>query len=167
MWNAANSLPNKTAITAASVFNSKAKLWVKGRKNTFEYIENSISKSDRIIWVHAASLGEFEQGRPIIEAIKKNHQEYKIILTYLCYLCLFNRSFHGQVITRLPPYVVPIRWSKQLLELATRGSSMMVLRKESNFLLKTRTEDEVMSLIFFGRQLKSLQDLCLKLLHRI
>ena len=72
----------KTAITIASVFNSKAKLWVKGRKNTFEYLEKNISKTDRIIWVHAASLGEFEQGRPIIEAIKKNHQEYKILLTF-------------------------------------------------------------------------------------
>jgi len=72
----------KTAITIASMFNEKAKLWVQGRKNTFEYLEKTISKTDKYIWVHAASLGEFEQGRPIIEAIKKNHQEYKILLTF-------------------------------------------------------------------------------------
>jgi 3-deoxy-D-manno-octulosonic-acid transferase len=66
----------------ASLFNQKAKLWLKGRKNTFAYLKENISNSDRIIWIHAASLGEFEQGRPIIEAIKEKHKEYKILLTF-------------------------------------------------------------------------------------
>lgn len=72
----------KTAIHAASLFNPKAKLWVKGRINIFNFLKKNISPEDKIIWVHAASLGEFEQGRPIIEAIKEQHKEYKILLTF-------------------------------------------------------------------------------------
>jgi len=72
----------KTAIHAASLFNPKAKLWVKGRIEIFEFLQKNISDEDKIIWVHAASLGEFEQGRPIIEAIKEKHKEYKILLTF-------------------------------------------------------------------------------------
>jgi 3-deoxy-D-manno-octulosonic-acid transferase len=72
----------KTAIYAASFFNSKAKLWVKGRIDTFKFLEKNISADDKIIWIHAASLGEFEQGRPIIEAIKEKHKEYKILLSF-------------------------------------------------------------------------------------
>jgi len=72
----------KTAIYAASLFNPKAKLWLSGRKGIFEFLQKNISTDDKIIWVHAASLGEFEQGRPIIEAIKENHKDYKILLTF-------------------------------------------------------------------------------------
>ncbi len=72
----------KTAIYAASFFNTKAKLWLKGRIETFDFLTKNISSKDKIIWIHAASLGEFEQGRPIIEAIKEHHKEYKILLTF-------------------------------------------------------------------------------------
>lgn len=63
-------------IRFASLFNNKAKLWVTGRKNTvFVRIESSI-------WFHFASLGEFEQGRPILEAIRNLHPEKKIAVTF-------------------------------------------------------------------------------------
>ena len=63
-------------------FNSKASLWVKGRKNWAEKISERIKPGDRNIWIHCASLGEFEQGRPVIEAIKKEMPELKIVLTF-------------------------------------------------------------------------------------
>jgi 3-deoxy-D-manno-octulosonic-acid transferase len=65
-----------------SPFNSKASLWVKGRRNWKEKISGKINEDDKTVWIHCASLGEFEQGRPVIEAIKKQHPEYKIVLTF-------------------------------------------------------------------------------------
>jgi len=63
-------------------FNTKLKLFVRGRRQTFAILQKSISENDSVIWVHAASLGEFEQGRPIIEKIKKEFPNYKILLTF-------------------------------------------------------------------------------------
>jgi 3-deoxy-D-manno-octulosonic-acid transferase len=63
-------------------FNSKASLWIRGRKKWAGKIEGKLEPGDRNIWVHCASLGEFEQGRPVIEAIKKDFPHYKIILTF-------------------------------------------------------------------------------------
>ncbi len=65
-----------------SPWHKKAKLWCEGRKNLFERLSQSIDPTAQIIWVHVASLGEFEQGRPIIEQIKADHPEYKILLTF-------------------------------------------------------------------------------------
>jgi 3-deoxy-D-manno-octulosonic-acid transferase len=65
-----------------SPFNSKASLWVKGRKNWEARIREKIKPGDRVVWVHCASLGEFEQGRPVIEALKNEHPEVKIALTF-------------------------------------------------------------------------------------
>ncbi|MCF6365436.1 MAG: 3-deoxy-D-manno-octulosonic acid transferase [Bacteroidales bacterium] len=67
-------------IKVASVFNKKAKLRNNGIKSTFKTIENFNPK--KIIWVHCASLGEFEQGRPLIEKIKKEKPEYQIALSF-------------------------------------------------------------------------------------
>jgi 3-deoxy-D-manno-octulosonic-acid transferase len=66
----------------AALFDSRASQWVKGRKNWAEKIADKISPQDRIVWIHCASLGEFEQGRPIIEAIKRDMPDFKIILTF-------------------------------------------------------------------------------------
>ena len=65
-----------------SLFNSKASLWVKGRRNWADKIADKIKPGDTTIWVHCASLGEFEQGRPVIEAIKKDMLGVKIFLTF-------------------------------------------------------------------------------------
>lgn len=66
----------------ASLFNEKAKKWVKGRKNIFNNLEAAIPSGEKIIWVHCASLGEFEQGRPVIERLKQTYPEHKILLTF-------------------------------------------------------------------------------------
>ncbi|MCU0473470.1 MAG: 3-deoxy-D-manno-octulosonic acid transferase [Bacteroidales bacterium] len=65
-----------------SPFNHKAGLWIRGQKNWFKLLKEKINYGDKYIWIHCASLGEFEQGRPVIEAIKKEKPHCKIILTF-------------------------------------------------------------------------------------
>lgn len=63
-------------------FNKKIKKFVEGRENIFQEIENKRKPNDKIIWIHAASLGEYEQALPIINNLKLLHSEYKIWLTF-------------------------------------------------------------------------------------
>ncbi len=65
-----------------ALFNEKIDLFLTGRRSTFELLENSIEKEDRTLWFHCASLGEFEQGRPVIEALSALNPEYKVVLTF-------------------------------------------------------------------------------------
>lgn len=60
----------------------KARLWSEGRRDLFSRMREKIDPRERIIWLHVASLGEFEQGRPLIEALRESHPEYKILLTF-------------------------------------------------------------------------------------
>ena len=70
-------------IWIASFFNDKAKLWIDGRKNIIPRIKKDFSSvSEKSIWIHSASLGEFEQGRPLIEALKIKYPNAKIVLTF-------------------------------------------------------------------------------------
>ena len=70
-------------IKTASLFNNKAKLWIEGRKNIFSKLQQDFAGiSGDVYWFHAASLGEFEQGRPLIEAIKQKNPSVKILLTF-------------------------------------------------------------------------------------
>jgi len=69
-------------ILISSLFNSKAKLWISGRKKLFGRIQSAIDPSDQVIWFHCSSLGEFEQGRPVIERIREVAPEKKILLTF-------------------------------------------------------------------------------------
>lgn len=63
-------------------FNKKLALFIEGRKDVFPYLENHIARNDQIIWVHAASLGEFEQGLPVIQKLKASHPEFKVLVTF-------------------------------------------------------------------------------------
>ncbi len=70
-------------IKLASLKNNKAKLWVNGRKNWKQNITNALKNNTKpLIWVHCSSLGEFEQGRPVIETIKKKRDDIFILLTF-------------------------------------------------------------------------------------
>jgi len=69
-------------IQIISVFNDKARLFVNGRKNWAESLSQKIDGKAKYVWVHCASLGEFEQGRPVIEELKQQFPEYKIVLTF-------------------------------------------------------------------------------------
>jgi len=76
------------SIRLASVFNKKAASWVKGRKHYFAALDKVFASSPfnqpnrKLAWFHCASLGEFEQGRPIIEAFKQQHPDYLLLLTF-------------------------------------------------------------------------------------
>jgi 3-deoxy-D-manno-octulosonic-acid transferase len=65
-----------------ALFSPKLNLFVKGRKSVFETLKNKIQATDKTIWFHAASLGEYEQGLPVIEAIKQHFPNHKIVLTF-------------------------------------------------------------------------------------
>jgi len=69
-------------LKIVALFNPKMKLFVDGRKNVFENIKQKISSNDKTIWFHAASLGEFEQGIPVMEKIKIKFPNHKIIVTF-------------------------------------------------------------------------------------
>jgi len=69
-------------IHIAALFNAKAKLWVKGRKAIFQKLTEAIKENQDIVWFHCASLGEFEQGKPIIEGYKLKYPNHKILLTF-------------------------------------------------------------------------------------
>jgi 3-deoxy-D-manno-octulosonic-acid transferase len=70
-------------IWLASAFNPKAGKWRKGRINLFGNIERALgTENEKRIWFHCSSLGEFEQGKPVIEAIRKDYPGYKIVLTF-------------------------------------------------------------------------------------
>ncbi len=65
------------SLNTASLFNAKAKKWVKGRR-----IFPILNKNQKKIWMHCASLGEFEQGRPILEKLKQTYPDYPIVLSF-------------------------------------------------------------------------------------
>ena len=74
----------KAGIRTVSLGNKKAKLWIKGRKGIFKKLRNTVSEfsNEKIIWMHAASLGEFEQGRPVLQKLKETNSNIKIIVTF-------------------------------------------------------------------------------------
>src|SRR5688572_17972457 len=63
-------------ISIASIFNSKARLWIDGRKQVIPIADK------KSIWFHFASLGEFEQGRPVLEQMRQLHPSQKIVITF-------------------------------------------------------------------------------------
>ena len=86
------------------IFNTKIRLFVDGRKNVFQKLQEHISDSDSVIWFHCASLGEFEQGRPIIEKLKPHKPHFKIIVTFFSpsgYEVQQNYPF-ADIVTYLP-----------------------------------------------------------------
>ena len=69
------------AIKLLAIGNPKARLWLSGRKE-FPVVSFTQNESAKTVWMHCASLGEFEQGRPVLEALKKNYPDVKIVLTF-------------------------------------------------------------------------------------
>lgn len=69
-------------MAIASRWNEKIRKMWRGERNTFSILRENVDPAARYLWFHAASLGEFEQGRPIIERLRKSHPEYKILLTF-------------------------------------------------------------------------------------
>ncbi len=112
------------SIRIASLFNSKARLWISGRKNLFDKLEEHFQNNKgRVAWFHCASLGEFEQGRPLLEEFKKRNPDYKILLTFfspsgyevrknyagadiICYIPLDTKSNARRFLKLVNPTVV-------------------------------------------------------------
>lgn len=112
-------------VAIAAIFNPKAKKWIAGRKETWTLLDNFKSKQDSnpLVWIHCASLGEFEQGRPIIETIKHQFPHYQIALSFFSpsgyevqkeyafadivfYLPMDNKTNAKKLITLLKPNLV-------------------------------------------------------------
>lgn len=71
------------AIKAVAPWKPKARKWVEGRRGIFERLQATVGTSDKpVVWIHASSLGEFEQGRPVIEAIHEQYPQYRVLLTF-------------------------------------------------------------------------------------
>lgn len=69
-------------LKIVALFSPKIKLFIEGRKNVFTILEEKIKPTDKTIWFHSASLGEYEQGLPVIEKIKEKYPSHKIIITF-------------------------------------------------------------------------------------
>jgi len=67
---------------AASPFSVKARRWVRGRRGWRERLSSFSRGEGKVAWVHCASLGEFEQGRPVIEKIRRDHPDWKVVVTF-------------------------------------------------------------------------------------
>jgi 3-deoxy-D-manno-octulosonic-acid transferase len=110
-------------IRLAATWNKKAAAWINGRKSLFGDLEKAIRGEDRIIWMHCSSAGEFEQGKPLIEAIKQEYPAHKILLSffspsgfkmahnykyadYITYLPLDTRKNAGDFVTLIKPELV-------------------------------------------------------------
>lgn len=72
----------KLAILIASLFNQKARLWLQGRRDIFDRLQKAVDGSGPVIWMHCASLGEFEQGRPVLEQLKQQYPQHRLLLTF-------------------------------------------------------------------------------------
>ena len=141
-----------------AIFNKKIKLFINGRKEVFNTLEKQLSKTDKIIWFHCASLGEFEQGRPVIEKCKKEYPNYKIVVTFfspsgyeirkdytladvVCYLPLDTKQnakkFIGIVHPELAIFVKYEFWPNLLRELKEREIKTIlvsgIFRKNQSF----------------------------------
>lgn len=71
-----------SCICIASIFNKKARLWMKGRIGQFDKLADTLRGDEHPVWVHSASLGEYEQARPLIEKIKQEHPDIKVLVTF-------------------------------------------------------------------------------------
>ena len=70
-------------LQIASAWNPKARKWVRGRKDLFKTIQDSfIADARPVLWMHCASLGEFEQGRFLIESIRRQYASVRIVITF-------------------------------------------------------------------------------------
>jgi 3-deoxy-D-manno-octulosonic-acid transferase len=71
-----------SVLNIAALFSPKLKLFTEGRKPVFDILRQKIQQGDRTIWFHAASLGEYEQGLPVMEKIREKYPQHKIVLTF-------------------------------------------------------------------------------------
>lgn len=89
----------------ASLFNEKVKKGVVGRRDSLKNVKQAFAKDDKIIWMHAASLGEYEQGLPVLERLKIQYPDYKILVSFFSpsgYENVVKKKHIADVICYLP-----------------------------------------------------------------
>lgn len=136
-------------IKLGALFNYKLRKGLAGRRMACEQVQETISKSDRVIWMHAASLGEYEQGLPVLEHLKQNYPTHKILITFfspsgyenvvqrnhiadaVCYLPFdkekWIREFTSHFKTDIFFTVKYDYWYSLLQELQTQGANVYVV----------------------------------------
>lgn len=135
-------------LKITALFNKKIKLFIDGRKQIFFKLQQTISVKDEVIWIHCASLGEFEQGRPIIEKLKLKFPARKVVLTFfspsgyevrenyefadvVCYLPLDSsqnaKRFLDIVHPKLAIFVKYEFWPNLLRELKARNIETLLI----------------------------------------
>ncbi|MCS6929273.1 MAG: 3-deoxy-D-manno-octulosonic acid transferase [Saprospiraceae bacterium] len=129
-------------LWTAQLFSSKARLWAKGRKNWRNRLTSTPLGRQPVLWMHVASLGEFEQGRPILEGFRKQYPSSWVVLSFfspsgyevrknyseadvVCYLPADTRQNARDFVDRVRPDVVIFvkydLWANYLFELRQRG----------------------------------------------
>ena len=110
------------AFKVLSWFNDKIKRGLEGRKQSLEIVKSKISKHDKVIWMHAASLGEYEQGLPVLEKLKEKYPNHKVLVTFfspsgyenvvkknkedvLCYLPFDKKSTISEFVKAVNPEI--------------------------------------------------------------
>ena len=102
----------------AALFNTKIRKMVEGQRETADILRRGIAPDDRVVWFHAASLGEFEQGRPIMERLRKQHPEYKILLSFFSPSGYeVRKNYEGADVICYLPFDTPHN-AKKFIELA-------------------------------------------------
>lgn len=151
----------RLGVAAVALKNKKARKLTEGQKEIWSILDRRIDRSSKYIWIHAASLGEFEQGRPLIEKLKRERPEYKVFLTFfspsgyevrknydladcVCYLPFDTpkrvRRFLDKVNPEMAIFVKYEFWRNYLEELYRRGIPTYlisaVFRKDQFFFKK-------------------------------
>ncbi|WDT68966.1 3-deoxy-D-manno-octulosonic acid transferase [Cloacibacterium sp. TD35] len=110
------------AFKVLSWFNDKIKRGLEGRKQSLEIVKSNISKDDKVLWMHAASLGEYEQGLPVLEKLKEKYPTHKVLITFfspsgyenvvkknkediLCYLPFDKKSTISEFVKAVNPEI--------------------------------------------------------------
>ena len=95
-------------VLLASIVSKKARKLVEGIPQTFKLLKAEIKPDDRVVWFHAASLGEFEQGRPLMQRLREEYPEYKILLTFFSPSGYeVRKNYHGADVICYLPFDTP------------------------------------------------------------
>ena len=129
-------------------FNDKIKRGLEGRKKSLEIVKSNISKTDKVIWMHSASLGEYEQGLPVLEKLKEKYPNHKVLVTFfspsgyenvvkknkediLCYLPFDKKSTISEFVKAVNPEIFfTVKydfWYHLLDELKKNGAKVFVV----------------------------------------
>lgn len=136
------------AFKVLSWFNGKIKSGLEGRKQSLEIVKSNISKDDKVLWMHAASLGEYEQGLPVLEKLKEKYPNHKVLITFfspsgyenvvkknkediLCYLPFDKKSTISEFVKAVHPEIFfTVKydfWYHLLKELKKQNTKVFVI----------------------------------------